>query len=135
MLVLTCMAPGCDQGQGYPYKTPHALCRRQDIAPTSHGKKASPRPAEGSHGLFTMSLPEEIGIKSSAEAATKPATSDVTRHAIRAAKKARQRAAKYGPEKLVLAKTSFKANTDVATSQTKITQAIIDVTPSQAEIT
>ena len=23
MLVLTCTAPGCDQGQGYPYKTPH----------------------------------------------------------------------------------------------------------------
>ncbi len=23
MLVLTCTVPGCDQGQGYPYKTPH----------------------------------------------------------------------------------------------------------------
>ena len=23
MLVLTCTVPGCDQGQGYPYKTPN----------------------------------------------------------------------------------------------------------------
>ena len=65
--------------------------------------------AEDPYGLLlTKSLPEEIGIKSSAEAATKPATSDVTRRANRAAKKAKQRDAKYGPEKLLLAQTKLE---------------------------
>jgi hypothetical protein len=51
--------------------------------------------AEDPYGLlFTKSLPEEIGIKSSVEAPFKLATSDVTRRAIKAAKKAMQRAAK-----------------------------------------
>ena len=59
--------------------------------------------AKDNYGLlFTKSLPEEIGIKSSAEASITPVTSDVTRRA----KKARQRAAKYGPKKLLLAKTT-----------------------------
>jgi hypothetical protein len=72
--------------------------------------------ADDSYGLFTKSLPEEIRSKSSTKAATKPetrcssgedkpVTSDVTRWANNVAKKARQRAAKYGPKKLPLAKT------------------------------
>jgi hypothetical protein len=58
--------------------------------------------------LFTKSVPEEIVIKSSAEAPIKPATSDVTRCAIKATKKARQRAAKYGHKKLLLAETTHE---------------------------
>jgi hypothetical protein len=50
-------------------------------------------------------IPAEHELPKSATKADKPATSDVARRTIKAAKKARQRAAKYGPEKLLLAQT------------------------------
>jgi hypothetical protein len=82
--------------------------------------------AEDPYGLFTKYLSEEIRIKSSAETPIKLATSgvipsqpeftkgnsdvtpskpEITKDNIKVAKKAMQRAGKYGPEKLLLAQT------------------------------
>ena len=156
MLVLMCIAPGCNQGQGVPFKTPHMpagdalkllkmhrarrhppapeLAKEQALRVNTNTAEHHPPPAsslyttmtdsvklpavpsiaaEDTHGLFTKSMPEGIRIKSSAEAATKPETRyssakpaanhkipaqlELPKSATKAAKKARQRAAKYGP--------------------------------------
>ena len=116
---LECTFPTCDRGDGDHYKKPKlavelalALLRehRAEIhhppAPSSYTPltdivklPAVPSTtAEDPYGLlFTKSLPEEIRIKSSAEASTMPVNSNVTRRTNKAAKKARQRAASTGP--------------------------------------
>ena len=64
--------------------------------------------AEDTFGLFTKSMAEGSRIKSSVEAPIKPVTSDVTRSANKAAKKARQRDTKYRPNNLLPAKTTLE---------------------------
>jgi hypothetical protein len=95
--------------------------------------------AEDPYGLlFTKSLSEEIGIKSSEEAPIKTATSDVARRATKAAKKARQRAAKYRPEKLLLAQTmpeeQVTSKKDPTDSMQQLTKSLQDGTQIKTSI-
>jgi hypothetical protein len=108
--------------------------------------------AEDSYGLLcTKSLPEEIWIKSSVEGPIKPVTSDVTRRANKAVKKARQRAAKYGPKsppdgsqikpsvaeaapKSSIEETTLQSSTAEATPQSPIAEASLQSSTAEAAL-
>jgi hypothetical protein len=61
---------------------------------------SSTKPAAGHE------IPAQLQLPKSATKVDKPVTSDMARRANKAAKKAGQRAAKYGPKKLLLAQTT-----------------------------